>query len=496
MTLRILHLEDNPQDAELIHAMLAEEWPDCAITLVDTRAAFAAELGRDHDLILSDFSLPGFDGLQALKLARAERPDRPFIFVSGSIGEERAIEAVRYGAFDYVIKDRMRRLTTAIRRALSEMSESRKRREAEAAHRRLVSILECTPAFVAIMTVEGKLSYLNPAGRKLLALPEGRDPATVDLRELHVGEDADQFLQQGVAAAIRDGSWLGESTLLAFDGRRLPVSELIVAHKRADGAVDYISTVIHDLTEKKKLEQQFLRAQRVETIGMLASGIAHDLNNILAPIALSAPLLRQRATNPSDIMLLEALEKSAERGTGLVRQILNFARGNTADMGPLRVNGLLRDVATVVQETFPKDIEFEPLISSDLAAVRAQPSQIHQVLLNLCINARDAMEEGGHLKLRAENRTLDDAAAERIGGAAAPGNYVILEVADTGPGIPPQVLAHIWEPFFTTKSSDKGTGLGLSTVRGIVENHRGFIDLQTEIGRGTRFTVYLPALAA
>ncbi|HZZ59046.1 MAG TPA: ATP-binding protein [Opitutaceae bacterium] len=493
MKLDILHLEDNPQDAELIHAMLQEEWPECVITTVDSRATFLAEVEREHDLILSDFTLPGFDGLEALKLTKQVRPDRPFIFVSGSIGEERAIEAVRHGAFDYVIKDRMRRLTMSIRRAMNERHELQRRRAAEDAHNRLVSILERTPAFVAIMTERGSLSYLNPSGRKLIGLPPEREPAELTLQGLHTPEAAARFVAECLPSAIRSGSWLGESSLLTLDGRRLPVSELLVVHKRADGGVDYVSSVMHDLTEKKKLEEQFLRAQRVETIGMLASGIAHDLNNVLAPIAMSAPLLRQRTTNPADVKLLDALEKSAERGTGLVRQILNFARGSTGEMGPLPLRPIVRDVVAVVKETFPKDIEFAPAIADELPLVHGHPSQIHQVLLNLCVNARDAMPEGGRLSLNAGVRALGAPEAERIPGGR-PGTFVVLEVADSGTGIPPEALAHIWEPFFTTKDADRGTGLGLSTVRGIVDNHNGFIDLHTCVGQGTSFSIYLPVL--
>jgi nitrogen-specific signal transduction histidine kinase/CheY-like chemotaxis protein len=247
-----------------------------------------------------------------------------------------------------------------------------------------------------------------------------------------------------------------------------------------------------NLSVKKRLDEQFLRAQRLESIGMLASGIAHDLNNVLAPIILAAPVLREHATNPDDLRIISSLEKSAERGVDLVRQILTFAQGVGGGHQLLEIKHILQETMSVVTETFPKNIRLEDFVPDDLWPIMADPTQIHQVLLNLCVNARDAMPEGGVLRVRAENCLLDERAAKKIDGAMA-GAWLVLHVEDTGTGIPAEALNHIWEPFFTTKSADKGTGLGLSTVRGIVDHHRGFISLKTQSGRGTTFRVYLPA---
>jgi CheY-like chemotaxis protein len=225
---------------------------------------------------------------------------------------------------------------------------------------------------------------------------------------------------------------------------------------------------------------------------MLASGIAHDLNNVLAPILMAAPILRHRATDPSDQRILTSLEKSAERGAGLVRQILAFARGVSGTPQLVQVKHLMRDTVSVIGETFPKNIVLEEKIPGDLWQVMANPTQIHQVILNLCVNARDAMPGGGTLVLRAENRVLDNPGSQEIEGAS-PGSWLVIHVEDSGTGIAPDTLSHIWEPFFTTKGVGKGTGLGLSTVRGIVETHKGFIDLKTEPGKGSTFRVYLPA---
>ena len=245
-------------------------------------------------------------------------------------------------------------------------------------------------------------------------------------------------------------------------------------------------------TAKKRRNDQFLRAQRLESIGMGASGIAHDLNNVLAPIILAAPVLREHATNPDDLRMILSLEKSAERGVDLVRQILAFAQGVGGEYQLVEVRHLLQETMSVIRESFPKNITLKADLPAHLWPVMADPTQIHQVLLNLCVNARDAMPGGGTLSFRAENCLLDERSAQKIEGASA-GAWLVLHVEDTGTGISPEALAQIWEPFFTTKDTDKGTGLGLSTVRSIVENHKGFITLKTESSRGTTFRVHLPA---
>jgi PAS domain S-box-containing protein len=258
-----------------------------------------------------------------------------------------------------------------------------------------------------------------------------------------------------------------------------------------DGQALYYEGFISDISEKKQLEEQFLRVQRLESIGMLAAGIAHDLNNVLAPIRMAAPLLAETRTDPGDLQMLKVLEASAERGAGLVRQILGFARGVSGAPQLVQVKHLLRDVADMVSQTFPKSIVLSESIPKELWPVLANPTQLHQVLLNLCVNARDAMPQGGSLRLAASNQTVSREMAARLGELHT-GDWLVLEVEDTGTGMSPEVLGRMWEPFFTTKGTEKGTGLGLPTVRGIVEAHGGFLTVSTEVGRGSKFSVYLP----
>ncbi len=254
-------------------------------------------------------------------------------------------------------------------------------------------------------------------------------------------------------------------------------------------------SISSDITEQKKLEEKFLRTQRLENIGMLAAGMTHDLNNVMAPIGLGVGLLRSRISGAKDLRLLDTMENCVQRGTMLIRQILGFAHGITGQLQLIQVMHLLLDLVDVLTATLPKSIALDKRVSPDLWPIKGNPTHIHQVLLNLCINARDAMPEGGTLRLRAENCELDANAAQAIEGGR-PGSWLVLEIGDTGTGIPAEVLPQIWTPFFTTKASDGGTGLGLPTVRGIVETHGGFIDLQSEVGRGTTFRVYLPSCRA
>jgi PAS domain S-box-containing protein len=247
----------------------------------------------------------------------------------------------------------------------------------------------------------------------------------------------------------------------------------------------------HDITERKKMEQQFLRAQRMESIGTLASGVAHDLNNILTPIMMSAPVLRMRISDESRGKIIDTIEISAARGAQIVKQVLTFSRGLEGEMLPLQVETVVNEMEQMIRSTFSKDITVECVIEPHLWLVLGDATQLHQVLLNLCVNARDAMPNGGTLRLSAANLDIDASYASML-PESTPGHHVLLEVSDTGSGISPEILERIFDPFFTTKGVGKGTGLGLSTVHGIVKSHGGFLKVESELGKGTTFKVYLP----
>jgi PAS domain S-box-containing protein len=251
--------------------------------------------------------------------------------------------------------------------------------------------------------------------------------------------------------------------------------------------------MIVDVTERKALEAQLQRANRVESLGRLASGIAHDMNNILAPIMMSGPLLRMQLPPDEIERTLTTIEASARRGADLVRQLLMFGRGVEGERGPVRAADVIREVAQMAAQTFPRNIVIHVRIAPVVWPVRGDASQLHQILLNLCVNARDAMPLGGTLTVSADNLQVDENFAAMHSEAHA-GPFVRLSVSDTGTGIAPEIVDRIFDPFFTTKEVGKGTGLGLSTVLGIVKSHGGFITLHSEVGQGSTFDVHLPAL--
>ncbi len=293
-------------------------------------------------------------------------------------------------------------------------------------------------------------------------------------------------------AVFTNGQWVGELRMGHRDRTSIPV-ESRQSVIWGDGGLPVARLCISSgITERRRREEQFFRAQRMENIGLLAAGISHDLNNMLAPILLAAPMLRDHVQDAGALALLGTLERSAERGANLVRQILAFAQGVSGDHTLVQVKHLMRDLASVISGTFPKSIRLEEYIPSDLWPIKGNATQIHQVLLNLSVNARDSMPDGGTLCLRAENRMIDEASASEFEGGRA-GPFLMLLVEDSGSGIAPEILKQMWEPFFTTKEVGKGTGLGLSTARGIIKNHQGFIHVRTAIGEGTTFRVFIPA---
>lgn len=288
-----------------------------------------------------------------------------------------------------------------------------------------------------------------------------------------------------------NGSWQGELAKVNKEGKPLTVTSRWTLVRDEQGKPKSILSVDTDITEQKKLAAQFLRAQRLESIGTLAGGIAHDLNNVLAPILMSVQLLQIKYPHDQNRQLLNLLEANVKRGAALVKQVLSFARGLEGDRTIVQVKHLILEIANIIKETFPKSIELDIDIASDLETVSADATQLHQVLMNLVVNARDAMPNGGNLSISAANIAIDRSYAQTSIEAKI-GSYVVITVADIGAGIAPEIIERIFDPFFTTKGVGKGTGLGLSTSLGIVKSHDGFLEVSSEVGKGSKFKVYLP----
>jgi len=505
--IRILHVEDVAADTELLAETLQAQGMRCEIVRVDGDAGLRAALtSRGFDIVISDFTLPGWSGLDALRLVNELSPGLPFVFVSGSIGEDSAIDMMRRGATDYVLKNRLSRLAPAVRRALAETEERKRRREAEHAlresHRFVQRVLDSSPNLIYVYELRsghfvylgGRLSVLGYTAGELHAseapaFGELVHPDDLPRLEAHrqrlAAAEHEGVVEVELRARHRDGSW-----------RWLHCGEVVFSRGSGGGPRQALG-VAQDVTEKKAVEAQLLRTQRLESVGAMAGGIAHDLNNVLSPILMSVEVLRRRLP-PEDtraVALLNRIEGSARRGADMVKQILLFARGSEGEHQTLDLRELLGEVVKLAQDTFPKSITVLWESPPELEPVRGDPTQLHQVLLNLCVNARDAMPQGGTLTLSV---TSEELTAQSAAGSAdaRSGPYVRFSVADTGGGIPESLRERIFEPFFTTKPLGQGTGLGLSTSLAIVKNHRGFVRLESEPGRGSTFHVHLPATQA
>ena len=374
-------------------------------------------------------------------------------------------------------------------RATGGMTDISDRKRIENRLREQAALLDRAQDAILVRDLEHTILYWNRSAEQLYGWSAEEAVGRSLIELLHADTAA---YAAATAACLADGEWNGEVTKVARDGRHVIVEARWTLVRDDAGAPTSILAINTDITERKRLEQQFLRAQRMESIGTLAGGIAHDLNNVLSPILMSIGLLQMDERDPVKLEMLATIEQSARRGADMVSQVLSFARGLEGRRMEVQVRHLVRDVAKIVAETFPKDIEIRPQVAADTWLLQADPTQLHQVLLNLCVNARDAMPSGGRITISAENLLIDAQYAAMILDAR-PGPYVKVEVEDTGTGIPPEIVEKVFDPFFTTKEPGKGTGLGLSTTLAIVKSHGGFIRVYSDPGIGTRFRIYLPA---
>jgi PAS domain S-box-containing protein len=365
------------------------------------------------------------------------------------------------------------------------------RNEAEAKTREQAALIDEARDAIIVRDLTHRITFWSRGAERLY----GWTPAEAQGRLMgELLKPTPEKFHEAIGFVLRDGAWSGEIQKTTRSGATLTLDARWTLLRDAAGEPKSILAIDTDITERKKLEQQFLRAQRMESIGTLAGGIAHDLNNLLAPITMGVDLLKLFEPNPRSLPVIENIERSAKRGADLVKQVLSFARGVEGSRVTLQVRHILKEVESIAENTFPKNITVETSLPQGLWPVLADPTQLNQVVLNLCVNARDAMPGGGRLELAASNAELDAQYAAMNRGMA-PGRYVVIQVTDTGTGMPKEIIDRIFEPFFTTKELGKGTGLGLSTVLGIVRSHGGFVNVYSEVGKGSSFKVYLPALA-
>ncbi len=404
--------------------------------------------------------------------------------------EKRCLAEVRlqkaHDELEARVKERTAELYEANETLRLQIDELQK---AEERIREQAELLDKAHDAIMVLDMQGAISFWNK-GAELLYGWNPNETSGKNIREL-------LFTNESPSAArfeevVQTGAWSGEMEHVTKDGKTVSVESRWTLVNDRQGRPKSVLLINTDVTEKKQYEAQMLRSQRMDSIGTLAGGIAHDLNYALAPLLLSAEILKESWDAGDREKFLDIITSSAQRGVQMVKQILSFARGSRHGSAPIIVPQLVREMAKIVQDTFPKSISIRvnTPVNQDWK-IQGDVTELHQVLLNLCVNARDAMPNGGQLALSVENVRLEK---DSVGTNSAPGPYVLLAVSDTGTGIPPEVLPRIFEPFFTTKAPDRGTGLGLSTVASIVKHHAGFLDIKTEAGQGTEFRIYLPAI--
>ncbi|MGV3659642.1 MAG: PAS domain S-box protein, partial [Prosthecobacter sp.] len=375
-------------------------------------------------------------------------------------------------------------------RMIGGITDLTERKRTEEQLRQQAALLDKAQEAILVRDMNHQVLYWNKSAERVYGWPS-EEACGRDVGRLLYRDHAD-FLD-ATAKTMQQGEWSGEIEQITRDGRTIIVEGHWSLVRDEQGRPKQILAINKDITERKKIEQQHLRSQRMESIGTLAGGIAHDLNNVLAPILLSIDLLKLNEKDTRRLGMLSTIEGSAKRGADMVRQVLSFARGVEGQQIEVQVAHIVNDIEKITNETFLKNIEVRNSTPrAGLWVVKGDPTQLHQVLLNLCVNARDAMQEGGVLTLAAENVMLDENYASMTKESKA-GPHVRLQVQDTGTGMPPDVVERIFEPFYTTKDIGKGTGLGLSTSLAIIKSHGGFVRVQSEPGKGTQFEVYLPA---
>jgi PAS domain S-box-containing protein len=492
--IRLLLVEDSEDDAQLLLRELKRGGYAPAHERVATEAALAAALDRQEwDLVIGDHSMPGFSGIAALVLVRGRGLDVPFISVSGTLTEDMAVAAMKAGANDWVTKGQLKRLTPAVERELREAKARATLRATEVSYATLV---EHAPVPIYRSTPDGRILAVNGALVSLLGYASAADVLQLRMaRDVYADPAERQRLLDRDVHSDRVYDEL-EATWKRQDGRLLTVQLSVRTIRNGLGHVDYYETFVHDLTEQRRLQTQLAQSQKMEAVGRLAGGIAHDFNNLLTVITTSCDLLLEDLaagdTRREDV---EQVRKAADGATALTRQLLAFSRQQVLAPRVVDLGDVVHGVEKMLRRVIGEDIDLVTLLDDEAGAVKADVGQIEQVLMNLAVNARDAMPTGGKLSIETGNIEHDpDYAREQE--AAAVSRFVMLAVSDTGIGMDEATKARIFEPFFTTKEPGKGTGLGLATVYGIVKQSGGFIWVYSEPGLGTTFKIYLPRVDA
>ncbi len=495
-SLRILLLEDVAMDAEIIEYELRKASIAFETLRVDTGEAFDASLDAFRpDVILSDYTLPRFDGMAALERARRWAPTVPFIIVTGSINEETAVRCMKAGATDYLLKNNLARIGPAIEAALERESARGERRQAEAALRRseanLRALFDNTLQAFILADRSGRIQAMNAVAARFIHDLIG-DPVAE-------GDELPEFAYagEGYRRALAGERVTEERSIVGRDGlERVFEATCTPVVDGSRGVIGVCLSAV-DITGRRHVEEHLRRAERLQATGRLAGGVAHDVNNMMtAVMGFGEFLLRSREESDGRRADVQEIVTAARRAADVTRQLLAFSRQQFLRPRVLDLNALVAGLEPMLRRSLRENHRLTIRLTPDIGCVRADPSQVEQVVLNLALNARDAMPEGGRILLETDVVELDPAYAARHPTLHLPtGPYLMLAVSDSGHGMDGATLARIFEPFFTTKPVGQGTGLGLSTAYGIVKQSSGFIWAYSEPGEGTTFKVYLPQVA-
>jgi PAS domain S-box-containing protein len=492
--INIIHVEDDPFDSELVHAKLVDAGLNCRFTRVQEREEFISILRNCAlpDIIIADFRLPRFDGISAMRLAKELCPHIPLVFVSGTIGEDAAIEALTQGGTDYVLKQNLTRLPSVVQRALQEAHEHRKRMHAEEAVRKLSKAIEQSPVSIIITDLSGAIEFVNMKFSEITGYTSN-EAIGQNMRIFKSGTTPPEEYGRLWQTITSGGVWQGEFQNRKKNGEMFWEQATIAPVRDGTGVITHYVSVKEDVTEKKKLEAQLCQTQKMEAVGLLAGGVAHDFNNMLGVILGCADMALEMAEKGSVLYnLIGQVVEAASRSADITKKLLAFARKQTIQPKILDLNTTIKGMFSLLKRLIGEDIELVWLPGENILPVKMDSSQIDQILANLCVNAKDAIAGVGKITIATYNFDVTEEFSSKHKGLSS-NKYVKIVVSDSGCGMDKKTLDKIFEPFFTTKGVGKGTGLGLATVYGIVKQNEGFINVNSEQGHGATFEIFLPA---
>ena len=482
-TLKILLLEDSQTDVQLLRRFLKNDGWTTEMQVVDNRKDWTESLDNSWDVCLSDHSIPGFSAIEALNMVQKKTPDLPFILISGQIGEERAVDLLKAGATDFVSKNNISRLGPVLRRIMEEKKLKYRQEEIlgqkERAEKQFRNYFQHSLAALMMFRQDGQIIDSNPTFRTIFQLKQGVDPNFWSL-----------FSSEETMRELRN-----QLELYPHFGPR------VYKFQRTDGGSVYLLCTFHwlesqthrllganflDYTKLHLMEEKMLRASKMESLGVFAGGMAHDFNNLLTIVSGQTSMIEMENPDLPQLQTrLAEIQKASQRGADLVRHLLLFVSQKPTRQEPLSIVALLSETVAMIREVFPENIQVKEIYSPDLPLISGDKGQLGQVFVNLLLNAKDAMPGGGTITIR----TWWEQKADK---SDSPGSSIVVELADSGTGMPKEVQARIFDPFFTTKEPGRGTGLGLAVVSGILSAHQIQIDLVSEVGRGTIFHLTIP----